>query len=63
MDYLAVYAGAELRAPVVRPEDRSSSQSVWPPDLQLLQPARQGRGLHGAGFAFAQIIPVYCVLG
>lgn len=62
MGYLAAYAGAELRAPAVRPEDGSLPQSVRPPDLQLLQPAGQRCGFDGAGFTFAWITPVYCVL-
>lgn len=62
MGYLAAYAGAELRAPAVRPEDGSLPQSVRPPDLQLLQPARQRCGFDGVGFTFAWITPVYCVL-
>lgn len=62
MGYLAAYAGAELRAPAVRPEDGSLSQSVRFLNLQLLQPARQCCGLHGAGFTFAWMNPV-CVLG
>lgn len=62
MGYLAAYAGAELRAPAVGPEDGSLSQWVRPPDLQLLQPARQWCGFDGAGFTFAWITPVYRVL-
>lgn len=62
MGYLAAYAGAELGAPAVRPEDGSLSQSVRPPGLQLLQPARRYCGFHGAGFTFAWITPVYWIL-
>lgn len=37
---LAAYAGAELRAPRIRPEHCSSSLPLQPSNLQLLQPAR-----------------------